>query len=81
MAHIQKNKRPAIELAPIGASGIKSSSELGYAFYLLAQQLFTKYPAKGNSILGAFERAKQEFYRKSIAPAERQSEFDNGEIY
>jgi hypothetical protein len=34
-----------------------------------------------NDIIGAFEAAKLEFYRRVVVPYEEQKRFDNGDVY
>lgn len=81
MPYINRHNRPRIdsgELEP-GTAG-----ELNYAMTMIAVAYInrngTNY-TQLNDVLGAFEGAKLEFYRRVVAPMEDEAIAKNGDLY
>lgn len=61
-----------------------TAGELNYIFTRLAGAFLTqegKSYASMNAVLGVFEAAKLEFYRRVVAPYENEKRHTNGEVY
>lgn len=56
--------------------------EINYVFSKIAQQAWRSVPnyERGNDIMGVFESAKLEFYRRILAPYEDKKIQENGDI-
>lgn len=80
MAHINKTAREVIDMAPIGAIGFRSPSELSYVVLTLLNRYVGDDPGMYQEALGAVETAKQEFYRTKVKPYEKQCQFENGDV-
>jgi hypothetical protein len=63
----------------------ETAGELNYMITQLCDDYIGGYPnlryAKVNEIIGVLECAKQEFYRRVIAPYEDQKRLENGDAY
>lgn len=62
---------------------VTSPGELNYLFTIIAKSYFKAHGNyQGiNDILGAFEGAKAEFYRRVAVPYEDKKIADNGDVY
>ncbi len=63
----------------------RTAGELNYCFTVLAVEYLTEAPESGysrmNEVIGAFEAAKLEFYRRVVAPYEERKRSENGDVY
>lgn len=81
MPYIKHERRAdlAADLEP------KTAGELNYAFTLLALDFLDNQKDFNyqvlNDVLGAFEGAKTEFYRRVVVPYEEQRMLANGDVY
>lgn len=80
MPYISQESRHALE----AGSAMVTPGELNYTFSMVAKA----YMSRGglsyqtiNDILGAFEGAKMEFYRRVAVPYENAKMAQNGDVY
>lgn len=62
----------------------ETPGELNWLFTEIAKSYWEYNPHEYrtlNTIIGAFECAKQEFYRRVVVPYEEQKRFENGDVY
>ena len=82
MPYIKKEDREKMDLTSL-AKEISTPGELNYVYSVLAQAYVE---TKGlsyntvNDVMGVFESAKQEFYRRKVAPYEDIKIEENGDI-
>lgn len=71
-------------LAALTRDGTNSpkSGEVNYVISKLIWELFESAPSynEGNSLMGALECAKLEFYRRKMAPYEDKKILENGDV-
>lgn len=82
MPYIEESRRNALSVQSV--SHPINAGELNYMFTFLANQYIKdqgKSYAKINDVLGAFEGAKQEFYRRIAVPYEETKRAQNGDVY
>lgn len=79
MPYIKQEERPYVQF------GVpKNPGELNYLFTILAKSYFEANGGRYqqiNDIIGAFEGAKLEFYRRVAAPYEDTKIKENGDVY
>ena len=85
MPYISRDRRKALdEELDILGENIESVGELDYAFTRLAGLLVKKIGGRSytifNSVIGVFESAKLEFYRRRLAPYEDKKIQENGDV-
>lgn len=85
MPYITQARRGALD---VKGEDPKSAGELNYLLTKVALSYYenTKRGDSGNycvmnTIMGAFESAKAEFYRRVVAPYENQKIMENGDVY
>ena len=90
MPYIKRERREAIRPCElpgdnvIDVSEIQTSGELNFAMTELAKAFLKRYNTTYgtiNEIMGAFEGAKNEFYRRVAAPYEDRKIQENGDVY
>lgn len=85
MPYIKQSRRDKLDplLDQLGEK-IESEGELNYAFTRLALLFVRRLKGKSymvlNTVIGAFESAKLEFYRRSVAPYEDDKRKENGDV-
>ena len=83
MPYILQSRRKELELHSEKLAA--TPGELNFQFTRIAIQYFKAAEAGNyqaiNDILGAFEGAKSEFYRRIAAPYENEKCMDNGDVY
>lgn len=80
MPYITKRQRQFIEM---GASAF-SAGELNYQLTILALKYLKNNGytyARMNDVIGVFEAAKLEFYRRVVTPYENKKMAENGDVY
>jgi hypothetical protein len=80
MPYITKKQR---EFVRMGASAF-SAGELNYQFTMLALKYLKNNGytyARMNDVVGAFEAAKLEFYRRVVVPYENKKIVENGDCF
>lgn len=85
MPYIAQHKRPPLD-RHINAlvELMKEPGDLNYVYSMLAKgavEKQTRSYALLNSILGVFEAAKTEFYRRVVVPYEDGKMEENGDVY
>ena len=82
MPYINQTAREMVE--PQSLRAAETAGELNYQISRLAwryvnthSQCYTTF----NEIIGVFENAKMEFYRRLVAPYEAHKWSDNGDVY
>ena len=80
MPYIKQDKRQILDVHAGGASAI---GELNYVITKLALRFLGSEPdyAAYNAVIGVLECAKQEMYRRAVAPYEDKAIERNGDIY
>lgn len=81
MPYIPEIRRKAILKT---LSKIETAGELNFAFTTLANEYVLRHGMSYqtfNDILGAFDGASKEFYRRLVAPYEDKKLFENGDVY
>jgi hypothetical protein len=65
-----------------GGTADPKMGEVNYIISKLVWELFDSAPSyhHGNELVGALECAKQEFYRRKMAPYEEQKIAENGDV-
>lgn len=89
MPYISQTSRSGFEVGPEGHGegiylGAQNPGELNYLFTLLAIDYVYRNGKNYqhiNDVLGAFEGAKMEFYRRMAAPYEDTKIEQNGDVY
>ena len=84
MPYISKNDKANLD-SKLSHVHIGSVGELNYAINALAMDYLNQLSQIGyqelNSVIGALEAAKLEFYRRIVLPYENKKIRDNGDIY
>lgn len=87
MPYIKLNDRPSIfnkDDSTIYVNSIKTAGDLNFAISIMCDNFIInkgKCYATVNEIIGALECAKQELYRRVIAPYEDEKIKENGDVY
>jgi hypothetical protein len=78
--YIKADRRVALEPYCVHPT---NAGELNYVFTRLVQQYLGDEPSytELNAVLGVFEAAKAEFYRRRVAPYEDKKREANGDVY
>lgn len=83
MPYIKQAQRERLDVA-LDVVDPLDPGELNYCMSILAKRFFRNaghnYGA-GNAVMGVFDSAKHEFYRRVMAPYEDMKAKDNGDIY
>ena len=79
MPYIKKAQKYKLAIEPPSTTG-----ELNYLFTRLMIQYTQRFGIKYNTfndVIGAIESAKIEYYRRVVAPYEKQKIIENGDVY
>ena len=80
MPYIDESNRKTLLMYPLGNCPIMSDDELSFAILVLLNNYNKRFKDVQLGSLGAIENAKAEFQRTVVEPANRQAEYENGEV-
>lgn len=80
MPYIDESNRKTLLMYPLGSCPIMSDDELSFAILVLLKNYNKNCKNAHLGSLGAIENAKAEFQRTVVEPANRQAEYENGEV-
>jgi hypothetical protein len=82
MPYIKKEKREEIDKVLVYFDSSMEAGELTYIIYklLLKRASSSMYYSELASCIGILESAKQEFYRRVVAPYEDKKIIENGDV-
>jgi hypothetical protein len=83
MPYITDDKREEL-ISDTASRNPETAGELNYVITTIVDQYLLDHGVSYstlNEAVGVLECAKQELYRRIVAPYEEQKRFDNGEVY
>lgn len=82
MPYVDTDTRVEIDMSPIGHADIFDAGQLNYGITSLCIGYLGNDPnyQRYNEVIGVLECAKQELYRKAVAPYEETKIKENGDI-